>query len=395
MTASGGEALDAFYEALRDDDADQLYDRAPCGYLSTAPDGMIIKVNQTFLDLTGYQRGQLIGRVRFSQLLSVGGRIYYETHYAPMLGMQGHAHEIAFDLVRADKSRLPVLVNAVLERDARGGPLVIRTAVFDARLRREYERELLRAKQRAEESEARAKALAKTLQQTLIPPAPPVIPHLDVAAAYRPTGDGSEVGGDFYDVFQIGTNDWVVAVGDVCGKGVEAAVVTALARYTLRAAIIEHSEPSTALATLNDVLLHHHTNRFCTVVLLRLRHAEGEWAGTVSCAGHPRPLLRQSNGTLHTVGKPGALLGVVDSPHLHDVQFRLLPGDMLVLYTDGITEARSGKVFYGDDKLAAAVARAPDSADALTSAILSEVLEFQTGRARDDIVVVVIRVPVS
>jgi len=202
------------------------------------------------------------------------------------------------------------------------------------------------------------------------------------------------VGRDFYDVFQIGTNDWVVAVGDVCGKGVEAAVVTALARYTLRAAIVEHAEPSRALATLNEVLLHHHTNRFCTAVLLRLRHAEGKWAGTVSCAGHPRPLLRQSDGTLRTVGKPGALLGVVDSPHLHDVQFRLLPGDMLVLYTDGITEARSGKVFYGDEKLAALVARSFDSADALTSAILCEVLEYQAGRPHDDIVVVAIRVPV-
>jgi sigma-B regulation protein RsbU (phosphoserine phosphatase) len=394
MTSRGSEAIEAFYEALLDDDAGQLYDRAPCGYLSTAPDGMIIKVNQTFLTLIGYDRGQLVGRVRFAQLLSVGGRIYYETHYAPMLSMQGQAHEIAFDLVCADGSRLPVLVNAVLERDSQSSPRVIRTAVFDARLRREYERELLRAKQRAEESEARATVLARTLQQTLIPPAPPAIPHLDVAAVYRPEGDGSEVGGDFYDVFQIGGNDWVVAIGDVCGKGVEAAVVTALARYTLRAAIVEHADPSRALATLNDVLLHHHTNRFCTVVLMRLKRAEGEWAGTVSCAGHPRPLLRQSNGTLSSVGKPGALLGIVNSPHLHDVQFRLRPGDTLVLYTDGITEARSGKAFYGDERLAALVVRSFPSAEALTSAILGEVLEFQTGRPRDDIVVVAIRVPV-
>jgi phosphoserine phosphatase RsbU/P len=394
MTSSGSEALQAFYEALLDDDPEQLYDRAPCGYLSTAADGTIIKVNQTFLTLTGYDRGQLIGRLRFAQLLSAGGRIYHETHYAPLLSMQGHAHEIAFDLLRADGSRLPVLVNSVVERDSQGTPRVIRTAVFDARQRREYERELLRAKQRAEQSEARATALARTLQQTLIPPAPPAIPHLDVAAVYRPAGDGSEVGGDFYDVFPLGTGDWIVAVGDVCGKGVEAAVVTALARYTLRAATVEHPEPSTALTTLNDVLRHHHTNRFCTVVLLRLRHADGQWVGTASCAGHPLPLLRQSNGTLHTIGKPGALLGITDSPPLHDVQFHLLPGDTLVLYTDGITEARSGKVFYGEERLTTAVARSFDSAKALTSAILNDVLEFQTGRPRDDIVIVAIHVPV-
>ena len=161
MTSTGNEALEAFYEALLDDNAEQLYDQAPCGYLSTSPSGTIIKVNQTFLTLTGYDREQLVGKTRFAQLLSTGGRIYYETHYAPMLRMQGHAHEIAFDLVRADGSRLPVLVNAVLERDAHGTPMVIRTAIFDATLRREYERELLRAKQRAEDSEARATALAQ------------------------------------------------------------------------------------------------------------------------------------------------------------------------------------------------------------------------------------------
>jgi phosphoserine phosphatase RsbU/P len=394
MTSSGSEALDAFYEALLDDDARQLYDRAPCGYLSTAPAGTIIKVNQTFLTLTGYDREQLIGQLRFAQLLSAGGRIYYETHYAPMLSMHGEAHEIALDLICADGSRLPVLVNSVLERDADGAPMVVRTAVFDARMRREYERELLRAKQRAEESEARATALARTLQQTLIPPTPPAIPNLDVAAAYRPAGDGSEVGGDFYDVFQIGAGDWVVAIGDVCGKGVHAAVVTALVRHTLRAATVQHAEPSKALWTLNEVLRQHDTGRLCSVALLRLRQADGEWTGVVSCAGHPLPLLRQPSGTVRTVGKPGALLGVIDAPHLHDAQISLPPGDTLLLYTDGITEGRSGKDFYGEARLVAAAACSFDSAEALTSAILSEVLEFQAGTPRDDIAVVAIRVPV-
>ncbi|MDQ4091870.1 MAG: SpoIIE family protein phosphatase [Actinomycetota bacterium] len=393
MTSNDGEALEAFYEALLDDDAEQLYDRAPCGYLSTAPDGTIIKVNQTFLTLTGYHRGQLIGQMRFAQLLSAGGRIYHETHYAPLLSMHGQAHEIAFDMIRADGSRLPILVNSVLERDPHGAPMVIRTAVFDARLRREYERELLRAKQRAEDSEARATALARTLQQTLIPPTPPAIPNLDVAAAYRPAGDGSEVGGDFYDVFQVSIGDWVVAIGDVCGKGVDAAVVTALVRYTLRAATVQHAEPSKALWTLNGVLRQHNIDRFCTVLLLRLRQTDGDWTGVVSCAGHPLPLLRQSNGTLQAVGKPGLVLGVIDAPRLHDVQIRLLPGDMLLLYTDGITEARRGKDFYGEERLAAAAARSVHSAEGLTSAILSEVLEFQADVPRDDIAVVTIRIP--
>jgi phosphoserine phosphatase RsbU/P len=134
------EALDAFLGALADDDPEQLYDRAPCGYLSTAPDGLILKVNQTFLGLTGYARGDLVGHRRFVDLLTVGGRIYHETHYAPMLQMQGTAREIALDLVCGDGRRLPVLVNSVLEYDEAGAPRVVRTAIFDATHRREYER---------------------------------------------------------------------------------------------------------------------------------------------------------------------------------------------------------------------------------------------------------------
>ena len=216
------DALEAFLGALAGDDPERLYDQAPCGYLTTTSDGLIAKVNQTFLTLTGYEQGDLIGRRRFVDLLTGGGRIYHETHYAPMLQMQGRAREIALDLVCSDGRRLPVLVNSVLERDSSGLPMVIRTAVFDATQRREYERELLRAKQRAEASEARARTLAQTLQQSFIPPARPQIPGLVLAGAYRPAGDGAEIGGDFYDVFEVSASDWCVVIGDVCGKGVEA-----------------------------------------------------------------------------------------------------------------------------------------------------------------------------
>jgi sigma-B regulation protein RsbU (phosphoserine phosphatase) len=229
-------AIDAFHAALLDDDPAALYERAPCGYLSTLPDGTIVKVNQTLLTLTGYERADLVGRRRFAELLTAGGRIYHETHYAPMLQMQGVVREVALDLVRADGQRLSVLVNSVLERGPHGAPVIVRTAVFDATHRRAYERELLWAKERAEASEARAVVLARTLQQTLIPPSRPQIPGLDVAAAFRPAGDGAQVGGDFYDVFAVGSGDWFVTVGDVCGKGVDAAIVTALARHTIRAA---------------------------------------------------------------------------------------------------------------------------------------------------------------
>lgn len=393
MTAGSTDALEAFCDALVDDDPEELYDRAPCGYLSTTPDGVIVKVNQTLLTLTGFERTDLVGERTFAELLSPGGQIYHETHFAPLLRMQGRAREIALDLVRKDGSRLPVLVNAILEFDDAGGPRVIRTAVFDATDRREYERELLRAKSRAEESEARARALAQTLQQTLIPPTPPEIPGLSVAAAYRPAGDGSEVGGDFYDVFQIRSGKWIVVIGDVRGKGVEAAVVTALARHTIRAAAVDGRPPSEVLRVLNDVLIQNESERFCTVACVQLTQKVDDWTAALSSAGHPLPLLRQPSGPLLTMGRPGTLLGVVADPELSDTRVTLTSGDLLLLFTDGVTEARTNGDLYGDERLEVVMTAAEPTAGGVVAAVLDDVLRYQQGQARDDIALVALGVP--
>jgi PAS domain S-box-containing protein len=131
-----------------DESAEDLYENAPCGYLSAAPDGTIIRVNGTFLRWTGYSREELVGVRRFQGLLSVGGRIYHETHYAPLLRMQGTVREIAVDMVRADGTRLPALVNSVQVTDEHGEPRLVRTAVFPANERKRYEAELLAARDR-------------------------------------------------------------------------------------------------------------------------------------------------------------------------------------------------------------------------------------------------------
>ena len=376
-----------------DDYAEELYEHAPCGYLSTTVDGMIVRVNETFLTLTGYQRDALVGVRTFAQLLSVGGRIYHETHYAPMLRMQGFARGIAVDIVSAGGDRLPVLLNSVLRAGDDDRPPVIRTAVFEATERREYERELLRAKQRAESSEGRATALARTLQQTLIPPTPPNIPLLDVAAAYRPARDGEEVGGDFYDVFAISEGHWVVVIGDVCGKGAEAAVVTALARYTLRTVAVGMEQPSEALIILNDALLRQDSDRFVTAAMLRLRIDDGGWTATVACAGHPLPLVVLAGGKPSPRGRAGSLLGVIQDIALEDVDVVLEPGTTLVMYTDGVTEARRGAEFFGEKRLSEAIQRHAGSASSVTDGLLGEVLDFQSGDARDDIAIVTVRVP--
>ena len=381
-----------FIGALVEDDAESLYDRAPCGYLSTSPDGVVTKVNQTFLTLTGYRRDELVGR-HLTDLLTAGGRIYHETHYAPMLRMQGMAREIALDVVRADGERIPVLLNAVADIDDRGAQRAVRIAVFDATERREYERELLRAKRRAEESEARARTLARTLQQTLIPPTPPAIPGLDVATFYLAAGGGDEVGGDFYDVFQTGHADWVVVIGDVSGKGVDAAVVTALARYTLRAAAVRSADPAAALEMLNEVMLDHETDRYCTVLVLRLRQGDDGWTVVVSAGGHPLPLLRAADGSVREVGDPGWLVGLLAEASFESRELPLRPGDALVLYTDGVTEARGAGLLYGPERLARTVAATSGDAADLARAVYDSVAEFQGPTARDDIALLVLRLP--
>ena len=145
-------------EALLEDDPADLYENAPCGYLSTTPDGTIVKVNRTMCLWTGRRPEQLIG-TGFPDLLSIGGRIFHETHYAPLLRMQGAVREIAVDVVRVDGSTLPCLLNAVELRDDEGNPLLVRATLFDATARRRYETELLAARQAAEQSEGRARTL--------------------------------------------------------------------------------------------------------------------------------------------------------------------------------------------------------------------------------------------
>jgi sigma-B regulation protein RsbU (phosphoserine phosphatase) len=308
-----------------------------------------------------------------------------------MLHMGGTVREIALDVVDRQGGIVPVLVNAVAERSAGGDIDVVRVAVFDATHRRRYEQELLRAKERAEASEARASKLARTLQRTLIPPTPPLIPHLDLAAVYRPAGDGTEVGGDFYDVFRAPDDNWFAIIGDVCGKGADAAVVTALARYTLRATAMETVSPAQSLRRLNDVMLQSATDRFCTAAMVRLWRRDPGWQCVLAVAGHPLPLVRRSEGAVTTVGRPGTVLGVVAEPAIADECLSIAAGDALVLYTDGLPDARVGSESFGEDRVVATTAQGHPGAAALAETLVTAALDFQGGTARDDIAVVVLR----
>lgn len=385
-------AVEAFQAALLDDDPAALYDRAPCGYLSTGPDGTVAKVNATFLIWTGYDVADLVGKRRLVDLLTPGGRIYHETHVSPMLHGHGEVKEIALDLVVAGGGRMPVLLNAVLERGSEGEPRITRYAVFDASDRRRYEQELLLAKQRAEESERRAVRLAQTLQQTLIPPADPDVPGLELATAYRPAGRGDEVGGDFYDVFQVADDDWVVALGDVCGKGVEAAVVTSLVRHSVRALAVLETSPKALLHELNALLLASESERFCTLVVMRLRRETGGWRVTSSAGGHPMPLLVSPGRKPEPLGQPGTFVGAFDDAYFDEASMLLTAGQSLFVHTDGVTEARQGAEFFGEARLLSALAD-PGSVDELVQRVLERVLEFQGQLPSDDVALLALRVP--
>jgi sigma-B regulation protein RsbU (phosphoserine phosphatase) len=384
-------ASDAFQAALQADDPVELYERAPCGYLTTDPDGRILKANRTFLVLTGYEQEHLLQR-RFADLMTPGGRIFEQTHLMPMLRMQGEAREIALDLVRSDGEVLPVLLNATLDARAEQAA-VIRVAVFDATERRGYERELLAAKERAETSERRARSLARTLQQTLIPPGVPEIPNLDIAAGYRPSGDGAEVGGDFYDVFETGTGTWVALLGDVCGKGPEAAVVTALVRHTVRAVSVAHDRPAQVLRRVNEVLVRDAVERYCTIVLSTLRPVGSEWEIVVSVGGHPSPVLVGGDGGSRSLGLRGPLVGVFADAAYTDHELRLVPGQTLLAYTDGVTEARGPEGYYGEARLLRTLAGLGPDPRAFVDGLVEDAVAFQGPVTRDDIAVLALGVP--
>ncbi|MFF1601377.1 SpoIIE family protein phosphatase [Streptomyces mirabilis] len=392
----------AAFSALLEDNAEDLYERAPCGYLSTLLDGTIAKINTTLLNWLGHQRGDLVGRKTFSDLLTVGGRLYHETHFAPLLRMQGEVSGIALELKTADGSRLPVLVTSTVKTGSDGQPLLIRTTVFDARDRRAYETELLRARQEAEREREELKRLNATLQRTLLPPTLVNVPGLDVAAHYH-IASTDKVGGDFYDLFPLASGTWGLFLGDVCGKGAAAAAVTSLARYTLRAAAVYDPDPVAVLSNLNTVLNHEYNGqdpRFCTVVfgLLVPDTDRGGFRVTLASGGHPPALLMRADGSADYLPTPGGqLIGALPDAHIATTTVRLDLGDTLLLHTDGLTEAHTAQITdgdrYGDDALLDfAQALAPTTASDAVAAVRDLLDTLGTG-VDDDTAVLAISVP--
>nr|WP_306432873.1 GAF domain-containing SpoIIE family protein phosphatase [Streptomyces harenosi] len=192
---------------------------------------------------------------------------------------------------------------------------------------------------------AEAEHLARTLQRTLLPPALPTVPGLHAAAAYH-TATEQEVGGDFYDLFPLNDGRWAFFLGDVCGKGPDAAALTSLTRYTLRAAAIYDPDPCAALTNLDTVLKGEYQGsspRYCTAVFGVLDPVpDGSFDITVAGGGHPPALAVRADGTIRPLSTAGGqLVGMLPRPRFVQTTTRLFPGDGLLLYTDGLTEART------------------------------------------------------
>ncbi|GAQ59755.1 PP2C family protein-serine/threonine phosphatase [Streptomyces scabiei] len=391
------ETANGAFAALLEDSAEDLYESAPCGYLSTLMDGTIAKINATLLGWLGLEREPVVGRMRFTDLLTVGGKLYHETHFAPLLRLQGEIGGIALEIRRDGGGRMPVLVSSTVKRSDSGRPVLIRTTVFDARDRRAYEEELLRGRKAAEEAraqaeearaqaeearaqaeearaqaeEARAQAEADrarlqdalaVLQHSLLPATLPTLPGMETAASYH-TASPDRLGGDFYDVFPVDGERFAFFLGDVCGKGPQAAALTSLTRYTLRAAALHDPDPVSALSTLNRVLHERYAQggdpRYCTAVfgVLEPDPKAGKVTVRLASGGHPPALVLRADGTADFLSTPGGLLvGVVPSAPFVGATTVLAPGDTLLLYTDGITEARTGAdrtALFGDEGLLA------------------------------------------
>lgn len=238
-------------------------------------------------------------------------------------------------------------------------------------------------------------ATARTLQESLLPPHLPAIPGIEVAADYRP-GGRNQVAGDFYDLFPLRGDAWGIVIGDVRGKGAQAAAVTALARWTIRAAAMQASSPPRVLSLLNDAMLRRMEEgedpRFCTVLFARLQTIESGIRLTVANGGHPLPLVLRRSGRVEELGAPGLLVGAFADGAWYGARAELTPGDVVLLYTDGVTEARvGGHELFGEDRLH----RLLEECAGLTAAeIVSRVTKRLADVAdlRDDLAILALRV---
>ena len=338
--------------------------------------GRIVDANPAAAGLLGRPRAELIGRSRADVLppeLAVEPENQADVHVALIRSDNGQRQH--FD------ARSQQLVD---RGGARAGELVVLRDVTERMLHETQLREIVSERTR----------VAAALQASLLPEVLPQIPGSKLAGLYEPAGDGTEIGGDFFDVFPLDGGAWGIMLGDVSGKGAEAAAITALARYTLRTLASATRPPSDTLRELNTRLLRDTTDeRHCTLVYAIARPCASGVEMTLCLGGHHPPLVFRASGAAEPVGRIGTALGLFEDPDLHDTTIELGPGDLIFLFTDGLVEARNGKDLFGSDRTAAVIAehRAQAPGD-LVSLLAAAARNFHGSLLADDLALLALRV---
>jgi serine phosphatase RsbU (regulator of sigma subunit) len=234
---------------------------------------------------------------------------------------------------------------------------------------------------------AERSSIARTLQESLLPAKLPAVPGWSAASLYRPAGDENWVGGDFYEAVPIG-DDWMLVVGDVTGRGAAAAALTALMRHTLRTAATLSGSPEQGLEKLNRDLVARPELSLCTAVCVVLRERDGQAQADIICAGHPPPLLVR-DGRADQVGRYGTMLGAFADEHWEPLTLAIQPGDVLVLFSDGVLDATGADGRFGAERLRQAIAPARGARDAVAR-IEAALARFEVGDQADDTAVLAV-----
>jgi PAS domain S-box-containing protein len=238
--------------------------------------------------------------------------------------------------------------------------------------------------------------VARTLQASLLPHSLPEIPGVEVAARYLAAGEGNEVGGDFFDAFALGYATWAVVIGDVCGKGPDAAAIAGLARHTVRAAALTERRPSRMLSMLNEAILREDVAeaRFCTVCAALVRPNRDGARLTIATGGHPLPWVLRADGRAEQVGVSGLLIGAFEQAETPDAVVNLGVGDAVVFYTDGVVEERDDDLrTFGQERLQEVLGSAKErTASELVDNVVDAVTSFSGRVPRDDVAVLALRV---